>query len=234
MDLRSSNIVVTGGSSGLGKATAKALVEAGARVVITGRDESRLKRAELETGAIGVRFDIADYSSIPEKSAEILRHLEGRVDALINNAGIGTFSLLGDITVEQFEKVFATNIFGLTMYTQEVVQNFKEFGQGTIVNIASTASQKGFPRGSVYAASKFALRGLTQCWQTELRKDNIRVIQVNPSEVPTAFATEDGEERPEEESKLTPREIAHSIKAALEMDNRGFITELTVWATNPK
>jgi 3-oxoacyl-[acyl-carrier protein] reductase len=105
---------------------------------------------------------------------------------------------------------------------------------GNIVNIASTASLKGFPGGSIYASSKFALRGLTQCWQGELRKDNIRVIQVSPSEVPTAFGDEENrEEKPLEKNKLAPEDIAHTIVSALEMENRGYIPEVTVHATNP-
>ena len=105
--------------------------------------------------------------------------------------------------------------------------------KGNIINIASTAALKGFARGTVYAASKFAVRGLTQCWQAELRKENIRVMLVNPSEVTTAFNNKKRIERDEEKKKLTPKEIAHAIVSAIKMDKRGFIPELNVWATNP-
>jgi 3-oxoacyl-[acyl-carrier protein] reductase len=131
------------------------------------------------------------------------------------------------------QSVFGTNVFGLTLLSQSILPHFKKQKKGNIVNIASTAALKGFARGSVYAASKFAVRGLTQCWQAELRKENIRVMLVNPSEVPTAFNQTDRVERPDEAQKLSSTEIAHSIKAALEMDDRGFIPELSVWATNP-
>lgn len=157
----------------------------------------------------------------------------GGIDVLINNAGIGTFPALGTISLEQLQSIFGTNVFGLTLLTQELLPYFRQNGKGNIVNIASTAALKGFARGTVYAASKFAVRGLTQCWQAELRKENIRVMLVNPSEVPTAFNQEDRVERPDEANKLSAMEIAHSIKAALEMDDRGFIPELSVWATNP-
>ncbi len=233
MKLESARILVTGGSLGIGKATAKLLVDAGAKVVITGRNQSRLEKAAKEIGAIPVVFDVSNYDTITAKTQEVLTALGGGMDGLINNAGIGDFPILGEISIDQFEKVFATNVFGLTLLTQEVVSHFKEQQYGHIINIASTASLKGFARGSVYAASKFALRGLTQCWQAELRKHNIRVIQVNPSEVTTAFGNQEGVERTEEPNKLRPIEIAHTIKAALEMDDRGFIPELTVWATNP-
>ena len=84
-----------------------------------------------------------------------------------------------------------------------------------------------------YAATKFAVRGMTQSWQAELRKDNIRVMLINPSEVATAFFTENGEEREEQPNKLGSEDIAHAITSVLEMRDKGFIPELSVWATNP-
>ena len=232
MKIQGSKILITGGSSGLGKATAELLIQSGAKVAITGRDEAKLKRVANEIGAIPIAMDISDYGSLAEKSKAVLDQLGG-LDVLINNAGIGDFAKLGEIKLEHFEKVFATNVFGLTMLTQEFLPTFKAQGFGDIVNIASTAALKGFASGSVYSASKFALRSLTQCWQQELRRDNIRVMLVNPSEVPTAFYQKDRVEKPQVDGKLSPVEIAHSIKSVLEMDNRGFIPELTVWATNP-
>ena len=104
---------------------------------------------------------------------------------------------------------------------------------GTIINIGSSAATSGFPSGSVYSSSKFALRGLTECWRHELRRDNIRVILVNPSEVTTAFNDKNRTEREVQDNKLRPSEISHVIISAIQMDDRGFIPELNVWATNP-
>ncbi len=232
MRISGSKILITGGSSGIGKATAQLLIEKGAQVVITGRDAEKLNAVAKEIGATPLLFDIAQYDTIEQKTAEVVSQLSG-IDALINNAGIGEFALLQDVTIEQFERVFSTNVFGLTLLTQAILPHFKKNNKGTIVNIASSAATKGFAYGSVYSASKFALRSLTQCWQAELRKENIRVIGINPSEVTTAFNQADRVERPDEANKLTPVEIAHSILSALEMDDRGFIPELSIWATNP-
>ncbi len=232
MQLKNAKILITGGSLGIGKATAKLLVEAGAQVVITGRNADRLQAAATETGATPFVFDISDYDQIPDKAAEIVKQLGG-IDVLINNAGIGSFYKIGGLSIEQFEKIFATNVFGLAMLTQEISKVFVEQDRGNIINIASTAGTKGFAGGTIYAASKFALRGMTQCWQAELRKHNVRVFLVNPSEVTTAFGDPARQEREDAANKLGPEEIAHTIKSVLEMADKGFIPEVTVWATNP-
>lgn len=232
MNLKNKKVLITGGSSGIGKAAAMDLIQAGATVIITGRNEEKLQTTAKEIGAIPMAFDVSDYEVIPEKVAEAVATLGG-LDVIINNAGIGDFDLLEDLNINQFENVFSVNVFGLALLTQEVVKYFKAKGRGDIVNIASTAATKGFSHGTVYASSKFALRGMTMCWQAELRKENIRVMLINPSEVTTAFNQEDRIERDDEDGKLTANEIAHTIRFALEMDHRGFIPELTVWATNP-
>ena len=156
------------------------------------------------------------------------------MDCLINNAGIGgKWQSVFDLTNENFMEVYSTNVFGAALMTREAAKIFKNQNYGHIINISSTAGKKGFANGTVYASSKFALRGMTQCWQAELRKYNVRVILVNLSEVTTAFGDLDRVERNEESNKLRPVEIAHTIVSTLEMDNRGFIPEVTVWATNP-
>jgi 3-oxoacyl-[acyl-carrier protein] reductase len=159
-------------------------------------------------------------------------HLGG-LDVLINNAGIGEFAPIDEVSLEQFHKVYAVNVFGLAMLTQQAVKIFKKQSSGNIINIASSAGVKGFKNGSIYASSKFALRGMNECWRDELRPFNIRVMLINPSEVTTAFGSPERKERPDEAKKLRATEIAYAIKAVLEMDNRGFIPELGVWATNP-
>lgn len=233
MEIKGARILITGGSLGIGKETARQLVAMGAKVVITGRQKERLEKSANEIGAIPFVFDISDFDQIEKNSKACLDLLEGKIDVLINNAGIGTFSKMGELKVSDFQNVYATNVFGLAMLTQEMVKVFKSQKSGNIVNIASTASLKGFVGGTVYASSKFALRGMTQSWQAELRPFNIKVMLVNPSEVTTAFATEDRIEKETVDNKLSPVEIAHSIISALTMNQKGFIPEITIWATNP-
>ena len=233
MDVKGKNIIVTGGSLGIGKETAKSLVEKGANVLITGRSEERLQNAKLYTNAEILEFDIADFDNLTQNAKKCLEILDNRVDVLINNAGIGVRASVEELNIHDFLKVFNVNVFGLSLFTKEIIPLMKAKKSGTIVNIGSTASLKGYKNGSIYSSSKFAVRCLTQCWQAELRPFNIRVCQVNPSEVTTAFANKERVERKEIHNKLTVREIAHAIVSAIEMDDRGFINELNVWATNP-
>lgn len=232
MKIKDSKILITGGSSGIGKAAAQLLSQSGAKVAITGRDKAKLEKVAEETGVFPIHADVAKEEDI-DMTYKLFLEKFGGLDCLINNAGIGEFPSVEELTFEAFQNVYSVNVFGAAMMTKKAAEIFKKQSSGNIINIASTAALKGFSRGSVYSSSKFALRGMTECWQAELRPFNIRVMLINPSEVTTAFANKERVERPEVPKKLRSEEIAHSIKAVLEMEDRGFIPELTVWATNP-
>ena len=233
MNVKGKNILITGGSLGIGKETAKVLVDKGANVLITGRLQNRLKEARIYTKSKIIEFDISDHKNISENAEKCIDILGGRIDVLINNAGIGVKNSINELNIEDFLKVFNVNVFGLALFTKEIVPFMIKESYGTIINIGSTASLKGYINGSIYSSSKFAVRCLTQCWQAELRPHNIRVCQINPSEVTTAFGNPNRIEREDVGGKLTSKEISHSIISAIEMDDRGFINELNVWATNP-
>ncbi|MBD81591.1 MAG: short-chain dehydrogenase [Crocinitomicaceae bacterium] len=233
MDLKGSKILITGGSSGIGKAIAALAVSKGAQVLITGKDPEKLKRVATELGAEYLAADVSSKEDIRATYDWIKEKWNNELDVLINNAGTGYRKMLNEVEWEDFENIFQVNVYGAALMAKHAAEIFKNRGKGNIVNIASTGGVKGYPTGTVYAASKFALRGMTQCWQAELRPHNIRVILINPSEVTTAFANPDRVERESIANKLTPQEIAHATISALEMDDRGFIPELTVWASNP-
>lgn len=232
MDIKDKVCIVTGGSSGIGKATAEKLIAHGARVIITGRDAVKLRKAASDIGATAVHADVGSPEGVQATMDEALRQF-GDLHVLINNAGHGWVRKVGDYTWKDFEDIYRVNVFGAAMMGQAAAEYFKSKKYGNIVNIASTAALKGYAGGGIYSTSKFALRGLTQCWQAELRPFNIRVIGINPSEVTTAFAQPMRQERAEVSNKLRSEEIAHAIVSALQMDDRGFIPELTVHATNP-
>ena len=233
MNVHGKNIVITGGSLGIGKETAFQLLKKGANVLVTGRSMDRLQSAFVNPNAQLISFDISDIDNLSQNAKKCVDVFNGKIDVLINNAGIGVRKSIDELTFNDFLNVYNVNVFGLSLFTKNLVKVMKNQKNGTIINIGSTASLKGYKNGSIYASSKFALRCLSQCWQSELRPYNIRVCQINPSEVTTAFGSLDRVEREDVHNKLSPREIAHSIISAIEMDERGFVNELNIWATNP-
>lgn len=236
MNLSNSVALITGGSAGIGRAIAESLVAAGARVAITGRDKKKLEETAASLGVFPIQADVTVESDVERTYREVLAKF-GDLDILVNNAGVGTFKNLVDMDAAGFERVFRTNVTGVMMMGREAAKFFVSRSasgkRGNIVNICSTASLRGAANGTAYYASKFAVRGMTECWRAELRKHNVRVMLINPSEVITDFFVNNGLTQKVNESKLRGEEIAGAVKAMLEMDDRGFVPEMSVFATNP-
>jgi 3-oxoacyl-[acyl-carrier protein] reductase len=229
MRLSDVRALVTGGSSGIGFEIARQLKEKGAEVVVCGRDEAKVSEAAKKIGAHGIRADVsveADVVALIRKTVELFPDY----NVLVNNAGFGSFAPLIDTNLGEMQRLFATNVFGAMVVARESARHFVSRKRGNIINISSSAGVRGFAGGTAYAASKFAVSGMTECWRAELRKHDVRVMQINPSEVQTEFFRGG---RPPSDRKLRATEIAHAALSMLEMDDRGFITELSVWATNP-
>ena len=233
MNLKNAVALVTGGSSGIGRAIAQTLATGGARVAITGRDKRRLTETAQALKVLPIHADVANEGDVLRTYREVLQEFHD-LDILVNNAGVGVFKPLVDFDRENFEAVFATNVTGAMLMAREAAKHFIARQRGNIVNIASTAALRGAPNGTAYYASKFALRGMTECWRAELRRHNIRVFLINPSEVLTNFSATAGLAQKENPTKLRAEDIAYIVKAALEMDDRGFTPELSVFATNPQ
>ncbi|MDQ2889457.1 MAG: SDR family oxidoreductase [Gemmatimonadota bacterium] len=233
MNIAKARVLVTGGSSGIGKATALALAEAGARVAICGRNGAAIEKAAHEIGASAFVCDVSREPEVTAMIPAVVKALGG-YDVLVNNAGFGRFATLLETTADDMRAVWETNVLGATLVARESAKYFVGQSKGNIVNVASTAGSRGSAGGSAYSSSKFALSALTECWRLELRKHNVRVMQINPSEVLTDFAHRArGSARQENPSKLRGSDIAAAITCMLAQDDRAMVTELTVWATNP-
>ena len=221
-------VVITGANRGMGLEFVKQYLAKGDKVIALCRNTSD----ELSQTSAKV-IDKVDVGS-PECLQKILPVLSDlKIDLLINNAGYGRWGQFGEFTRGDYAAMIQLNVTSLTDLCHLFMPAMVAKGEGGVINIGSSAATAGFPSGSVYCASKFALRGLTECWRHELRRENIRVMLINPSEVTTAFNNKKRLERDNEPKKLTPDEIAHAIVSAIRMDDRGFIPELNVWATNP-
>ena len=234
MNLTNATALITGGSSGIGLAIGKALADAGSRVAITGRDRARVAKAAKTIGAHAITADVSSEEDVRRTYREFFEKF-GHLDVLVNSAGFGLRAPLAEMDRAKFDAVFQTNVTGTMLMSREAAKHFIERKSGNIVNLGSTAALRGAPNGTAYYASKFAVRGMTECWRAELRQHNVRVFLVNPSEVLTSFASNAGFGQDDDNpTKLQSEDIAHVVKAALEMHDRGFTTELTVFATNPK
>lgn len=222
-------LVVTGASQGIGAALVEQARAAGHQVTFTGRDRARVEALAAATGAHGLVADVTSGDD-NQRTVETALARMGGIDVLVNNAGYAYRAEIGALDVAAMRAMFETNVFGLVDITNRVVPHLKAQAFGDIVNIASTSGMKGAPTGTAYSGSKWAVRGITQCWQAELRPFNIRVGCICPSEVQTNFGGRGGRNNP---NKLYAADIAATILAGLHLPQRVLWTELAVFATNP-
>lgn len=225
--------IVTGGSRGIGFAVASAIAETGTAVVITGKDAKRLNAsaAKLRSNGHkceGISCDVTDLASVTSLGAR-LRDGYGRVDILVNNAGIGgPSSPLHELDPNDWDAVFNTNVRGAFYMMRVVVPLMISAGAGHIVNISSLAGKNPLPRGAAYAASKWALNGLTYSVAEELRAHNIRVSVVCPGSVDTEFSPHVGKAP---DRMLKPEDVAHVVTMLLTQQPQSFVSEVLLRPT---
>ena len=236
--LKGKKAIITGGSRGLGKATALAFAKEGIDVAITGRNEKSLQETVAELKALGVNatyalFNVGNYEEVQIGIKSIIADF-GSVDILVNNAGIAAFGSLNDMKVDQWSEIIQTNVMGMYFVTKEVLPYLIEKNEGDIFNVASTAGLNGNANTSAYSASKFAVIGMSESLMKEVRKNNIRVCTLTPSTIASDMSIELGiANKNSEDSVLQPEDFAELIVAGLKLPRRAMLKGASLWSTNP-
>ena len=236
--MKNKKAIITGGSRGLGKATAIAFAKEGIDVAITGRNETILKETVAELEALGVTamyavFDVGNYEDVKNGIKSIITTF-GSVDILVNNAGIAAFGSFNDMEVQQWSQIIQTNLMGMYYVTKEVLPYLISKNEGDIINVASTAGLNGNANTSAYSASKFAVIGMSESLMKEVRKNNIRVCTLTPSTIASDMSIELGiANKDSEDSVLQPEDFAELIVAGLKLPRRAMLKSAALWSTNP-
>lgn len=229
--------LVTGAGKGIGKAIALALAAEGVNVGLMARTESDVKNVAAEANARGVKTsyataDVSNRSDVETAVKKIETEL-GKIDILINNAGTATFGNFLELEPEVWENQIRVNVFGVYYTTRAVLPQMIERKTGDIVNISSTAGKSGSAVTSAYAASKFAVFGLSESLMQEVRKHNIRVTALAPSTVVTELAHSANLIKGDPEKVMHPEDFAELVIAQLKLNRRVFVKEASIFSTNP-
>ncbi|MCA1633446.1 MAG: SDR family oxidoreductase [Acidobacteria bacterium] len=237
MDYQGKAAVVTGGTRGIGRAIAEALARAGLNVCVGARVEDEIVETvaalnEYDRGnATGVVCDVRDFEQVralfEHASAEL-----GGVDVLINNAGVGIYKPVEEMSPEEFRVVIETNLNGVFYCCHVAIPEMKRRGGGYIINISSLAGANPHPRLAAYNASKFGLNGFSEALMQEVRHDRIKVSYIMPGSVNTEFG---GDMVSEEKSwQLQPEDVARVVLDLLEHDERSLPSRVEIRPSRPQ
>jgi 3-oxoacyl-[acyl-carrier protein] reductase len=225
-------VLLTGGSRGIGRATAILLAELGARVVIAARDNAALEAVAVEIQArqgqcLALTMDLTDPESIKQSIQQVIHHF-GRIDVLINNAGVLHYGAIANTSLEAWRRVMATNLTGPFLCIREVLPIMQAQGHGHILNVVSHAGLYGFPHLGAYSASKFGLTGLSQSLGRELHNTGIKVSYVCPGAINTDMLNAFPEEVAGPMQRGKPEQVAQCIYNLL-ADNNGRRHRSRMW-----
>lgn len=227
--------LVTGGSRGIGLATARALAGAGTTVLVTGRHEQALAAAAAAPGTVGpgaiegVRADVRDPAGAAHAIAEAERRFGG-LDILVNNAGVGGFATVEEMAIEDWQKILETNLSGVFYCCHAAIPALKRRGGGWIINISSLASVNPFPRGAAYSASKAGLNAFTEALMQEVRYDGIRVSSILPGSVDTGF----GGSGQGADWKLAADDVARAVLDLVAFPSRSLPSRIELRPSRPR
>jgi len=231
MKLENKTAIVTGGTKGIGRAIAVALMREDLSVCIAARDQNEIDAAIKQGDAtIGRVCDVRDYDQVKALIEYAARELGG-LDILVNNAGIGIFQTVAETSPEDFRAVLETNLNGVFYCCHQAIPEMKKRGGGYIINISSLAGANPHPRMAAYNASKFGLNGFSEALMQEVRHDNIKVSYIMPGSVNTEFG---GDTASDDKSwQLTPEDIARVVVDLLHHDDRALPSRIELRPSKP-
>lgn len=239
IELKNQTAVITGAGKGIGRAVAEALAAEGVHLGLIARTASDLEslRGEL-SGKYGVNVFVhtADVSVRTEIEAAVsaLQEQLGAIDILINNAGIGSFGKLVEMDPDEWERIIRINLMGTYYTTRAALPFMLEQNSGNILNVASTAGERGFATGSAYCASKAGMIAMSEAVMQEVRKSNIRVTTLTPSTVNTELAANNNLPIGDEDRMMQAEDVADLAVATLKLPARVFVKSAGIWTTNPQ
>lgn len=235
--LRGKVAFVTGGSRGIGLAIARALVLEGAQVAITGKSDAHLSAARPLIEAEGpasvetLKADVRRYEDVERALAAVVARFGG-LDIVINNAGVGIFANVADMSPEQWSEVIDTNLTGVFHVCHAAIPHLRRRGGGTIINISSLAGKNSFTTAAAYCASKAGLNAFSEALMQEVRYDNIRVSYVMPGSVATEFAG--GDEAKGADWKTAPEDVAEVVRDLLQQNPRSLASRVELRPSKPR
>jgi len=233
MDLKDKVVYITGGSKGIGYGTAKILLKAGMKVAISGRKAEDIENAARTLGdesrVLGLVSDVGNFEDEKTAVDKILAHF-GQLDVVLANAGVGIFESVDNLSVEDWDKMMKTNLYGVFHTLKASVEALKQT-EGYYITLASLAGTNFFEKGAGYNASKFGVVGFTQAAMLDLRKHNIKVSTIMPGSVATYFNNHVPNEK--DGWKIQPEDIGHLVLDLLEMNPRTLPSKIEVRPTRP-
>jgi 3-oxoacyl-[acyl-carrier protein] reductase len=236
--IKDKSALVTGGTKGIGRAIATALLDQGARVFICARKKDEVEQTVKELReaygerVYGTACDVRDAEQV-KAMFELADRQAGGLDILINNAGIGSHSFVEQMGADEWQAMIETNLSGVFYCCHEALGRMKRAGSGYIINIGSLAGKNAFAGGAAYCASKFGLIGFSEALMQEVRHDHIRVSYVMPGSVNTSFGRS-GREDPETTWKLLPEDVATVVIDLLESESRALASRVELRPSEPK
>jgi 3-oxoacyl-[acyl-carrier protein] reductase len=236
MNLKDGVALVTGASRGIGRAIAEALAAEGMRLVLNGRTPAGLEATAAALRALGAQVDaVAGDVGDEEVAARLVETALlrfGRLDVLVNNAGIGHHGPLEKMAAADFDRVCRTNLRGPFLLMRAAIPALRRGGGGSLVTIASLAGVNPVPQRAVYAATKWALIGLSRSVLQEVRRDGIRVLILEPGSTLTEFG-HDAAKMEHAEKLVRPEDVASILVAALKLPARATVSEIEIRPTDP-